>query len=441
MSLSDVSPSLPTNPPHRQGWIRELPQEADRGTAGEPDSIRSRWRWAFLNVVGVAMLVVWGAWWINSVRKDHLVSGHHFWFSPLPELAGDFVHNIDHPSRVWVQGGNPYEDNAKTFCFSYPPLVPRLFAWSSLLMPRTAMVTWLAVLAATAAAGALLAWRSRHALRLTRVPWPIVLAAALFSTPIIMEMERSNCNLLVLILLLAAMGILKKSDSWIANILAGAILAVAFWTKLYPGLLLLGFVALGRWRILPSFVATATAIGLSDLTGLKRCVANLKRLAPLCRPNAENFYRDIHTLSGSWDVILAGTKLDALTRVPGIVAAVALVGPLLLWVSYRVYRCDGRERIAYPYLLWVLALATFIPSVAVDYNLFFLPMAALAVWDRRDPVIVHVLMGLLLLWWQPLALPIDGRTMLVFKLLGLFAVGISLAGRIREQSRPAVAAP
>ena len=61
---------------------------------------------------------------------------------------------------------------------------------------------------------------------------------------------------------------------------------------------------------------------------------------------------------------------------------------------------------------------TFLPPVSNDYNLFFLPVAALAVWDRRDPVVVHMLMGLLALWWQPLGLPLDGKLLLVIKVLG-----------------------
>ena len=85
-----------------------------------------------------------------------------------------------------------------------------------------------------------------------------------------------------------------------------------------------------------------------------------------------------------------------------------------------------------PFLLWVLAMASFVPPVANDYNLFFLPLAALAVWDRRDPVYVHVMMAFLLLWWQPLALPIDGRMILVFKLAGLLAVALCLSGRAGE---------
>ena len=75
---------------------------------------------------------------------------------------------------------------------------------------------------------------------------------------------------------------------------------------------------------------------------------------------------------------------------------------------------------------------------ANDYSLVFLPLAALAVWDRRDPLMVHVALGLLLLWWQPLALPIDARLLFVIKFLGLGAVGACLVRRASQQEVPNV---
>ena len=57
----------------------------------------------------------------------------------------------------------------------------------------------------------------------------------------------------------------------------------------------------------------------------------------------------------------------------------------------------------------------------------------MAVWDRRDRVIVHLLMALLLLWWQPIQLPIGATLVFTFKLAGLAAVGTSLVARVREQ--------
>jgi hypothetical protein len=86
-------------------------------------------------------------------------------------------------------------------------------------------------------------------------------------------------------------------------------------------------------------------------------------------------------------------------------------------------------------MLWIVALATFVPQVSNDYNLCFLPLAVLAVWDRRDPLLVHVAVALLLLWWQPLSMSIDPKLLLLCKLLGLGAATVCLVERAREQSQ------
>ena len=87
----------------------------------------------------------------------------------------------------------------------------------------------------------------------------------------------------------------------------------------------------------------------------------------------------------------------------------------------------------FPYWLWLTAAGTFLPVGANDYNLFFLPLAALIVWDRRDPLWNHVLMVPMLLWWQPFQLPIHPGVILLCKLTGLYAAGCSLVNRAREQ--------
>ena len=85
-------------------------------------------------------------------------------------------------------------------------------------------------------------------------------------------------------------------------------------------------------------------------------------------------------------------------------------------------------------LLWVVALATFVPMVSNDYNFCFLPLTVVAVWDRRDPLLVHVALVLLLLWWQPIAISLGDRTLFWFKLLGLCAAAVSLVERTCELS-------
>src|SRR5262249_23321140 len=102
-------------------------------------------------------------------------------------------------------------------------------------------------------------------------------------------------------------------------------------------------------------------------------------------------------------------------------------------VSYYVGRCPRGAALYYPYLTWLTAVATFLPAIANDYNFAALPLAALAVWDRRDPLPVQVLLAFLLLWWQPIRLPVGAELLFTFKALGVVAVGWCLVSRAREQ--------
>jgi hypothetical protein len=101
-----------------------------------------------------------------------------------------------------------------------------------------------------------------------------------------------------------------------------------------------------------------------------------------------------------------------------------------------VYQCQNRKWLVFPYLTWLVAAATYLPVVSHDYNLIFLPVAALALWDRRDPVWVHFLMALLLLWWQPFHLPVSGKLLFLFKMGGLLAVAVSLVRRAQSGPEP-----
>jgi Glycosyltransferase family 87 len=385
-------------------------------------------------VLGLILLGIWCLWWVNSVRKDRLVSGQRTWIPVFPTLACDFIHNLDHPSRVWVAGGDPYKSDAICISYPYPPLVPRLFAWSSLLTPERATVTWLCTLSLIAIAGAWTSWKARDGLGIQPVPLPLVLVAVLFSTPVMFAIERGNCDLLVLLFVLAALRFMK-SHSWFSAILAGILFAAAAWSKVYPGLLLVGLVALRQWRVLLRFLGAGAAIGLADLPGFARFVENNGNLtAHLASLKHTSIHFCEHSLSGCWPRLWADTPL---ARIPGTLAALVLLMPLLLWISVQVYRCPNRDRLAYAYLVLLLAFATFVPTIANDYNLIYLPLAILAVWDERDPVPVHIMLALLSIWWQPFRLPIDGKMLFVFKCLGLLAATLSLSARAREQSQRA----
>jgi hypothetical protein len=384
-----------------------------------------------LGAVGLGLVILWGAWWVASVRQGRMVGGGLTWVPALPFLAGDFAVHLDHVGRVWAAGGDPYRgDDWSCAQNLYPPLTSCLFGWTSLLSPPAALDAWLIALALLTGAGAWAAWRVRRDLGLRDVPPTIALAAVLYSTPALMAMERGQCDMLILPCLLGAAWLLQ-TGSRAAEIVAGSLLAVAAWVKYYPGLLGLGLLALRRRRALAGFVAAGAAIGLADVRGVRRSLENCRQAAATIDALRAGYFAWEHSIAAGWRAFWAGSRWWP-AKVPGPLAAVALLSPALIGVSLRIARSPRRDRLAYPYFLWLVAAATFVPVLSNDYNLVSLPMVALAVWDRRDPAIVHALLVLLLVWWQPLRLPIDATLLLSFKFAGLVAVGLSLAERARE---------
>lgn len=432
-----VRPSQP-----RQPWYRFDPSPCPP-CAGRPASRHHAFQWS-LAILGLASLLAWGAWWSKSVRKNHLIGAHGFWVPALPFLAGDFVVSIDPAARHWAAGGNPYDLATWGKIYPYPPFVARLFAWTSLVRPELAVGIWLAATTVLAAAGAWCSWKTRRALGLDEIPLPLVIAALLYSTPAIFLLERGQCDLVLIVFLIGAAAALRRQSAP-GDIVAGLLLAVATYLKYYPGLLILGLLALRRWRAAASFCVAGAVIGLWDLRWIKASLANCQAAVTVFIAPKTFVHPIEHSISGSWNLFWQGTRWSGLTHVSSTVAGLAVVVSLVLAVSVWIYRSRETASMIYPYLLWIVSAATFVPAMANDYSLLLLPMAAIAVWDRRDPAHVHILMAYLLLWWQPFALPMDGRILLVCKLAGLVAVGLCLIGRTREQTStqltPAVPEP
>ncbi|MCI0457439.1 MAG: DUF2029 domain-containing protein [Gemmataceae bacterium] len=267
------------------------------------------------------------------------------------------------------------------------------------------------------------------------LPFPLLLAALLCSTPIFYAMERGNCDLLALLFLLPAVWALR-GQSWWRDSLAGSCLALAAWVKIYPGIVLLGLLSLRRWRAFGCATLVAVGLALLQWPQLPAFLHNAQELAAQHAPSrGGQVGTTVHTLSGCWPLIWTAKPFRWLAAMPPTLGAAALLAPILLWVSWRLFRCPRAARLHYPYLVWLMGAATYLPLVSNDYNLFFVPLAALAVWDRRDPVWVHLLMAYTLLWWQPLWLPVGPRLLLLTKLLALVAVGGSLVTRAAEQAR------
>lgn len=398
------------------------------GTFLNPDRAR------VLKVVSWGAIVAWCAWWGASIHQNTLIGAKRAWFAP-PYFGIDYLYNVDYPTRVWLSGKDPYED--KSHLFVYPPPVTRMFAWCKYFTPEQSLVIWIVALGLMAAGGAWAACVARRRLGLSPIPVTTAIAAIGFSTPVVFAMERGNYDLVTVPLVIAALAIMKKKTWW-ADVLGGAILAIAPWAKIYPGLLGVGLVGLRRWGALASFVACGAAIGLATLEENKRFLVNNDHHLAITKYISDGSPEGAicpwnHSLTDHWKRIWARTPLRPLRRIDGRIAAALILGPPLVWVSWHVFRCTRREKLAFPYLMWVVALATFVPPVSNDYSLFFLPLTALAVWDRRDPLLIQLTMYALVLWWQPIGLPINGRLLILVKIAGLLAMGVSLAERALEQ--------
>jgi hypothetical protein len=401
-----------------------------------------------LVVLGLVLLVGWAHWWQANLRKNRLARPDSVWFGAYHFLGLDFLNNY-HAARHWLAGGNPYREPfgdplGRRLC--YPPVVVPLFAWCGLVEPRAAVMVWMAALAGVAGVAAWACCRTRRVLRLWDMPLSLAVAAVLWSSPVIYAMERGNYDLLVLPLILAAVAALRDR-SVVRDLAAGCCLGLAAWIKVYPIVLVPALLPLGRPRALLIGLTAMLAIGLIDYRDLPRWADNVQDLVSKGDPRLRGHIAACeHSLSGDWQMAWAGTPLARLQRVPGTAAALTLVLPLMAWVSYRVYRCRACAELAYPYLLWLAGAATFLPQIANDYNLFYLPLVALAVWDRRDPVFVHLGMALLLLWCQPFAVAIGPRLLLGFKVGSLVCLAAALVNRCGEvgqksEPRPQPASP
>lgn len=392
---------------------------------------------SLLALVGVAVLTWWGSWWVGNFNRNKLQKSPPAWFPRFDYLGVDFLHNY-RAARHWLTGGDPYREpfgdplNRK---LCYPPAVLPFFAWCYAVPERTAVVAWTVVLAGFAAAGTVAAWQTRKELGLTPVPLPFALAAILTCSPVAFAMERGNYDLLVLPLVIAAAWALRER-SVSRDAVAGICLALAACLKIYPGLLIVALLPLRRGRA--ALVALVAAAGLAtfQLHNLPIAIANLKELALIHNPA---FWGGQpmpinHSLTCNWAPVWEDTKLAFLAKLPGPAAAAVVLGPLLLWIGYWTYHCPNPRQVVFPYLLWVAAAATFVPKVANDYSLFFLPLAALAVWDRRDPIPVHIGLAFLVLWAQPIGFWMSTSTLFGLKVIALIAAAAALVNRIREQN-------
>ena len=398
-----------------------------------PRLARSSFIWTAVGLLG---LIVWIVWWGVSWRRNVLVHVDQTWIMGWRFLGLDFFNNYQ-ASRHWLAGGDVYRESigdplARAFC--YPPLVLPTFAWCGWFTAQRAYHIVLLALTGLTGVGVWSACRARRELNLQPVPLAFALACVLFSTPVVYALERGNFDLLLLAPLLVAAWALRERG-WSRDGLAGLCLAYAAGIKVYPALLILGLAPLRRPRALVLCGISGMLLMLFHFNDYGAFRANAAEMVAQNDPRVTHFLGwTMHSLPATWPLLVEPLGSKLLGRVPGMVAALLILGPIIGWVSWRLFRCPEPSRAILPYFLWMTATASFFPPVANDYSLVFLPLAVLATWDRRDPAPVHMAMGLLLLWWQPWQLEVGPRVLMFGKVAAVWAVGVSLLYRIREQS-------
>lgn len=392
--------------------------------------------WALL---GIVALVWWVSYWNAAVKKWHVRPSPATWYEPFQFMSLDFLHNYQ-ASRYWLTTGDPYREAfgdpiGRKLC--YPPIVLVYFSWCQLVSVHRAIGIWTITLGAMALLGAWAAWSSRRSLGLTPVPITFALAAVVTSAPVAYALERGNYDLLIVPCIVMAAWGLRRSGR-IPDAVVGYAIGLAICLKIYPALLLAALVGMRRYRATAFALIVATAFLSFQSHNIPIFLANLQEI--VAQHDAESLpypSQVAHSIPYSWKALWTGSRLAILARIPGTVAAGAIIGGLLAWVFLATIRSRDPRPAVVPLLFWITAAATFVPKVSNDYNFVFLPMAMLAVWDRRDPLVVHAGLGVVCLILQPIAFPMSTSVTFGFKLIGLVLTAYCLTTRLREQNSTA----
>ena len=417
-----------------------------------------------LAVLGAGLLLVWAAWWTLSLRQQPprlimaVSSTPGAQLTPIPawHLVGvDFQHNYA-GTLTWLAGRNPYQaidNDPYNPVYVYPPLTLAAFAWVALVPADTAItinfaegggspqfrysfaavLVWMAALVAIFLSAARHTARYRHARGLTPLPFLLLAGAVLLSYPAMFELERGNCNGLVLLVIIGLSALAGRPRGWVADLLLAAGVVVAAGIKAYPGILLLGLLALRRYR---AAAAGVVLLGLL-LVALRGPFSAWGRIAEaITRDAARGYLAFSHSLASHWHLLWPDLGLPFLAKVPAVPALAAAVLAVVLPVGWRIHRSADPSALAWPWLLWLTAMGTFVTGISNDYNLVFVPLAWLALWDRRDPWWAHALAAAALTWLQPFSIGLGGPGLLLLKATSTASLGILLWRRAETVARP-----
>ncbi|MBX3378780.1 MAG: DUF2029 domain-containing protein [Phycisphaeraceae bacterium] len=384
-------------------------------------------------VVGLLLLLAWLALWTCSLWRGVSCARGWSWLPLWDKLAIDLPGNYL-CSRAWLAGENPYQLEFASpipATYGYTPQTLWQFAWCALVPSLgAAELVWFGISTAIFCLGVWQCLKVRRELDLGRLDPALALGLVLFSSPVFLELERSNCNVLVLLHLLIAVTALRWR-SLPGDLLAGAAIAFASWTKVYPFMAIPALLVLGRRRAMISAAVFAVVIALADLPGMAEFWAHRKDVASIHHPGVRGVYMAYaHPIGAWWTLMWKRAGVDFFGKLPEAVIAVVLMLPFLALASSPILNLPAHRRanLVLPYLFVAISIGTFILPISYDYNLLFLPLALLCVTNLRSRRALALLV-IGLPWLQPLIIPINPFIMTVFKLCVLSSAIIGLRQR------------
>jgi hypothetical protein len=238
--------------------VNDSAPNGSRSLAEPPRFFGSPGLWRAARVAGFVAIALWVAWWGHAIYGLYLV-GDKYTQVRLPMFGADFWSQSDYAARLFAKGIDPYA--SRGHLFHYPPIVIRLFLWTPHFPVETALRIWVVFLILLIVLGTLAAVKARRRFAVGQLPASLAIALVLFSSPVIFQLERANFDLITLAAILIALPLFRRETA-ATDFLAGCVLAVGPWVKLYPGLMSLGLLALRRWKALAGFVVAGAVIGL-----------------------------------------------------------------------------------------------------------------------------------------------------------------------------------
>lgn len=390
--------------------------------------------------VGILLLVAWLAVWCFSIARDQSVLRGWSWLPLWDKLSVDVQGNFL-CSRALVRGEDPYKlefGSLLPLTYGYPPATLWQFTWCA-FMPslRAAAITWFIASSLIMMLAVHACLRVRRELGLRSIDPGLALGLFLFSSPVFFEFERSNCNSLVLLHLVIACAALRGRTLF-GDLLAGAVLGLAAWTKIYPFIAIPTLLVFRRPRAFCFAVAFSLLYAAADTEGLRNFWDHRQATAAIHYAGVHGIYDSfMHPLGAWWVLLWRKAGVTAFDPLPQALIAIALLAPLFFLVTRPILNLSVQDRakVLLPFLLWAASVATFVLPIANDYNLIFLPLALLCVFDfgfsgaSKGMWFAAVLALISLPWLQPFRMSIDPYIMTVLKLCCLAAAGIAIRTR------------